>query len=127
MVNPQTGEALGLITEELNTETIDNLLHNLSKRLGETRHAVLIWDNAAYHTSKKLVVPANITLLQLPPYSPELNCVERVWHWMRSHHLSNRAYADLAAVQRATEESCSRITADRLKTVCRTDWIERSN
>ncbi len=105
MVNPVSGDALGMITAELNTETMNDLLHNLSKRLGETRHAVLIWDNAGYHTTKKLEVPANITLLPLPPYSPELNCVERVWHWMRSHHLSNRAYADLAAVYQATEES----------------------
>ena len=77
---------------------MDNLLHNLSKRLGDKRHAVLVRDDAGYHTSKKLVVPANITLLQLPSYSPELNCVENVWHWMRSHHLSNRASPDLAAV-----------------------------
>ncbi len=85
---------------------------------------MLVWDNAGYHTSKKLVVPANITLLRLPPYSPELNCVEQVWHWMRSHYLGNRAYADLAAVHRATEESCARVTADRQKTVCKTAWIE---
>ena len=124
VVNPVSGDALGLITDELNTETMGNLLRNLSKRLGDKRHAVLVWDNAGYHTSKKLVVPANITLLQLPSYSPELNCVENVWHWMRSHHLSNRAYSDLAAVHRATEESCARVTADRLKTVCKTAWLE---
>ena len=42
VVNPVSGGALGLITDELNTETMDNLLHNLSKRLGDKRQAVLV-------------------------------------------------------------------------------------
>jgi len=57
-------------------------------------HAVLIWDGAGFHISHKLRVPDNITLLQLPPYSLELNPMENLGHYLKSHYWSNRAYGD---------------------------------
>ena len=42
-------------------------------------HAVLIWDGAGFHTGEDVVVPSNVSLIQLPPYSPELNPVENLW------------------------------------------------
>jgi len=45
---------------------------------------VVILDGASWHNSRGLVAPSNITLLALPPYSPELNPVERIWHYLRS-------------------------------------------
>ena len=36
------------------------------------------------------MVPSNVSLIQLPPYSPELNPVENLWHYLRAHHWSNR-------------------------------------
>src|SRR6266550_3517765 len=55
-------------------------------------HAEVILDRAGWHRSQGLVVPGNITLLELPPYSPELNPVERVWHYLRSHWLANSVF-----------------------------------
>ena len=123
--NPLTGEAVGLITQDLNTPIMNDLLLNISRQLGDTRHAVLVWDNAPYHTSGTLEVPANITLLPLPPYSPELNCIERIWLWMRTHDWSNRAYQDIAHIEQAINESCARLDPERIKSICRTAWIER--
>lgn len=126
-VNPLTGQALGLITPEMNTPVMNDLLANLSARLGADRHAVLVWDGAGYHTSGALEVPENVTLLPLPPYSPELNPVERVWLWMRMHDLSNRAYDDAEHIEREVAASCARLDAPRLKSICRTAWLERKN
>ena len=61
-------------------------------------HAVLLLDQAGWHLSDKLVVPANITLLSLPAKCPELNSVENIWYFMRDNWLSNRvfhSYADI--------------------------------
>jgi transposase len=127
MVNPLTGDAIGLITQEVNTPVMNDLLANLSKRLGDDRHAVLVWDGAGFHISGTLEVPANITLLPLPPYSPELNCVERVWCWMRMHDLSNRVYDDTEHIERAIADSCSRLDAQQLKSITRTAWLERKD
>lgn len=55
-------------------------------------HAVLVLDQAGWHTSTKLVVPNNITVVSLPPRSPELNPVENVWQFMRDNWLSNRIF-----------------------------------
>ena len=48
-------------------------------------HAVLIWDGAGFHTGEDVVVPSNVSLIQLPPYSPELNPVENLWHYFQMH------------------------------------------
>ena len=55
-------------------------------------HAVLLLDQAGWHVSPKLKVPDNITLVFLPPRSPELNPVENVWQFIRDNWLSNRIF-----------------------------------
>ena len=77
--------------------------------------------------SGTLQLPAHITLLPLPSDSPELNCVERVWLWMRTHSLSNRAFEDQAPIEMATQARCPLIDAVRIKSVCRTAWVARTN
>ena len=55
----------------------------------------MLIDGAGWHTANNLVVPANITLVPLPPYSPELNAIERLWQVMRDTLLSHRLFTDL--------------------------------
>ena len=59
-------------------------LEGLSQHIDKTRHVALIVDNAGWHTSKDLNIPANITLIPLPAYSPELNSMEQVWQWIKN-------------------------------------------
>jgi putative transposase len=58
--------------------------------------------------------PGNITLLELPPYSPELNPVERVWHYLRSHWLANSVFPNLADIMDACETAWQRFAAEQL-------------
>ena len=67
-------------------------LEEISSQVAPGAHAVLILDQAGWHTTKKLAVPDNITLLALPPRSPELNPVENIWQFMRDNWLSNRVF-----------------------------------
>jgi transposase len=55
-------------------------------------HAILVLDQAGWHVSKALPVPPNITLVSLPPKSPELNPVENIRQFMRDNWLSNRVF-----------------------------------
>jgi len=55
-------------------------------------HAIVIVDQAGWHFSKDLKILGNITLLPLPPRSPELNPAENVWQFMRDNWLSNRIF-----------------------------------
>jgi len=77
-VCPATGHAEGLLSPRLNTSVVNLFLEQFSGTLGADEHAVLIWDGAGFHTSGALRVPANVSVVQLPAYSPELNPVENL-------------------------------------------------
>ena len=76
-------------------------LEQFPRELAAGAHAVPVWDGAGYHTSSELVVPANVSLIQLMPYSPELNPVGNLWHYLRSHCWSLRVYRDYEALAAA--------------------------
>ena len=73
-------------------------LAEISAAVSPGAHAVLLLDQAGWHGSRDLVVPDNITLLPLPPRSPELNPVENVWQFMRDNWLSNRVFGSYADI-----------------------------
>ena len=56
-------------------------------------HAILLLDQAAWHTTGKLQAPANITMMPLPAKCPELNPTENIWQYLRQTWLSNRVFA----------------------------------
>ena len=55
-------------------------------------------DRAGWHSTGKLVVPNNLTIILLPSKSPELNPVENVWQYLRSNYLANRVFKDYTAI-----------------------------
>src|SRR6201981_576715 len=95
---PREGKAAALIMPVCNTAAMNHHLSEISSQVAPDAHAVVILDRAGWHRSQGLVVPGNITLLELPPYSPELNPVERIWHYLRSHWLANSVFTSLADI-----------------------------
>jgi len=89
---PAQGKGAGLVLPYCDTEAMAAQLEEVSQAVAPGAHAVLLLDQAGWHVSPKLKVPANITLLPLPPRSPELNPVENVWQFMRDNWLSNRIF-----------------------------------
>jgi transposase len=89
---PKEGKAVGLILPRCNIEAMQLHLDEIAKDIEPGRHAVLMLDKAGWHTSPKLDVPENLTLLPLPAKCPELNPVENVWEFMRDNWLSNRIF-----------------------------------
>jgi len=67
-------------------------LAEIAKAVAPAAHAILLVDQAGWHLSTRLVVPANITIIALPPKCPELNPVENVWQFLRDNWLSNRVF-----------------------------------
>jgi hypothetical protein len=76
---PAQGKGAGLVLPYCDTEAMAAQLEEVSQAVAPGAHAVLLLDQAGWHVSPKLKVPANITLLPLPPRSPELNPVENIW------------------------------------------------
>jgi transposase len=121
-----TGAASALIMPELNTEVLNLFLGQFASELPRGVHAVLIWDGAGYHTSRDLVIPGNVSLIQLPPYSPELNPVENLWHYLRAHHWSNREYEGYDGLQREAVRSLRAVSdAEKLKSICNADYVKQ--
>src|SRR5688572_1842295 len=84
--------ACGLITPHVNTDAMNAFLQQFSRELPPDVHAAMVLDRAGWHVAGALRVPSNVTLVLLPPKSPELNPAENLWHYLRSHYWSNRLY-----------------------------------
>jgi transposase len=125
-VNPVTGVSSALIAPTVNTAYMNQHLAFLSQEAGPEVQVVLVLDNAGWHVAKDLAVPANVTLLHLPPYAPELNGAERIWGFLRSHYLSNRVYRDYAELFAALTAAWNRLDAARLASLTHSSWVERT-
>jgi transposase len=125
-VNPASGASSALVAPTVNTRYMNEHLRFISREAGPDVHVVLVLDRAGWHVAKALEVPANVTLLHLPPYSPELNGAERIWGYLRSHYLSNRVYKDYDELFDALAAAWNRLDPERLKSLTRTEWIERA-
>ena len=90
---PARAVGAAMIMPYANTEAMNLHLAEISAEVAQRAHAVLICDGAGWHQrGKKLVVPQNITMLPLPPYSPELNPMENVWDYLRQNKLCSRVW-----------------------------------
>lgn len=119
-VCPATGDASGLVSPHVNTDVMNAFLQQFSRELPADVHAVMVLDRAGWHVSGKLRVPANVTLVHLPPKSPELNPVENLWHYLRSHYWSNRLYKTWDDLKESAIDAWRRVclVPELIKSVC---------
>ena len=124
-VEPATGASAALVAPNVDTGTMNAFLRILDAERKAGEHVVLVMDRAGWHVSKGLRMPDGITALLLPAASPELNPVENLWHYLRSHYLSNRTYADYDALLDAGTAAYRQLTPDVLRSVCGCPYMER--
>ena len=125
-VEPASGESAALVAPHVNTGTMNAFLKILDAERKADEYFVLIMDQAGWHKSRDLKLPDGITALLLPPYSPELNPTENLWHYLRSHYLSNCSYEDYEALLAAGTKAYRKLTPDVIKSVCRCPYLERA-
>jgi transposase len=89
---PAEGKGAGLVLPSCNSEAMALHLAEISLAVAPGAHALVLLDQAGWHVSKKLPIPGNITLVPLPPKSPDLNPVENIWQFMRDNWLSKRVF-----------------------------------
>jgi transposase len=104
-VDISSGRNFSLILPNVDTQHMNVFLSELSKEYPEER-ITLILDGAGWHKSRDLRIPDNIYIFYLPPYSPELNPVERLWLYIKSNILSNKIYEDLSDLELALCSRC---------------------
>jgi hypothetical protein len=128
-VCPERDTGVALALPEVSTAAMNLFLAELTRAVPTGTHAVLVLDRAGWHVSEDVVVPANLTLLHPPPYSPELNPVERVWEYLRDRWLSHRVHAGgYAAVLDAACSAWNALLAEpgRLRSLTSFPWLPAS-
>jgi transposase len=125
-VCPATGRAEGLTAERLNAAVARLFLDQLAATIPAGARVLLVWGGAGWHKARAVRPPPNVTLLRLPPYSPELNPVERLWLYLREHHWSNCEYAGTAELERAAVDGWRAVCLrpEQVKTICRCQYAE---
>jgi DDE superfamily endonuclease len=125
-VCPERAIGAGLVLPYVNTDAMHLHLQEISRHVAPGAHAVLVLDGAGWHGAAALVVPANLTLLPLPPKSPELNPVENVWEYLRQNQLSLRVWPDYEAIVATCCRAWNALMAmpDRLASITRRQWAK---
>ena len=123
-VCPERGVGAAVVLPHVDVEAMNIHLAEIGRRVAEGAHAVLVLDGAGWHTSPRLRVPGNISLLPLPRYAPELNPVENLWEFLRANFLSHRVWDSYEAIVDACCDAWNKLmnTPERLASITRRAW-----
>jgi transposase len=97
-VEPRTGERFFFELSHLTADCFQIFLNKFSETFPESLN-LLVLDNGRFHRAKSLEIPENVVLLFLPPYSPELNPIERLWQDIKAKLFSQtyKTFEDMQA------------------------------
>ncbi len=124
-VCPDRASGAAIIMPAVNAEAMAEHLAEISRRVTEGAHGVVVCDGAGWHQpGRRLVVPDNISLLPLPPYAPELNPVENVWEYLRANKLSMVVWDSYDAILEACRDAWNWLIADpkRIASITKRPW-----
>lgn len=119
-----SGELDSLILPHVNTECMQLFLDEVGGRHPACR-IIMVVDGAGWHTGSALAPPANMRLLTLPPYAPELNPVEHLWDELREKYFHNRAFDSLDALEDQLQIGLLALESNlpRVQSIVAWDWI----
>ena len=125
---PAKGKGAGLVMPYADTHAMNLHLAEISANVDPGAHAVILMDQAGWHTTPKLIVPDNITLMELPPRAPELNPVENVWQFIRDNWLSNRVFGGYEDIRALCCEAWNKLIERpwAIRSIGMRDWAHRS-
>ena len=121
-VRAGTDDAFALVLTEVGAAAMQVFLDRFAATLPTGVHAALLLDGAGWHTAGEIIVPTNVSLIFLPPYSPKLNPAERVWLHLRDRYLSLRLFRDLDDIISGCCDAWNRITAEPGRVASLTDF-----
>jgi transposase len=101
-VCPERDTGVALVLPEVSTAAMNLFLGELARAEPSGTHAVLVLDRAGWHVSADLAVPANLTLVHLPTYSPWLDPIEMLWRHFRREVTHCELFDSVDALLRAT-------------------------
>ena len=123
-VEPGTDNGFALVLPYANTEAMQQFLDHFAATIGKDEHAVMVLDQAGWHDSRALCVPANLTLLPLPPNRPSSIPSSASGSTSRSASSPTNEYE---AIVDAACKAWKRLTAEAggIKSLCTYPWIPK--
>jgi hypothetical protein len=91
--------------ENVYTEAMQEHVDEIGRAVAPSAHALVMFDKAAWHTTPKLKIPNNLTMVPLPPACPELNAAENIWQYLGQNYLSNRVFEGYTAIVDACQNA----------------------
>ena len=119
--SPITGNHFELEMPHCNTDTFQVYLNEFSRQSVD-EFKIIMLDNGAFHKGRNLIIPKNIALLFIPPYSPELNPAEKIWQKMK-RAFSGKLHQTLDNVSEFITNQVTILTNQQVKNICRYDYI----
>ena len=121
-VEPQTGGSCFLIMPYCNTACMNVFLKYLSEQYSQDE-ILLVCDGASWHKSSEMIVPPNIHLAHIPPYTPEMNPIEQIWKEIRSMGFRNEVFRSLDKVVERLCQTINNLSADTICSITGREWI----
>lgn len=109
--SPITGKSFMLDLPFCNAATFQIFLNEFSLE-NPKEFKIIFLDNGAFHKAKGLIIPENICLYFLPPYSPELNPAEKVW-WVLKKETNLKVFKTIEALQRHVDKSIKKLLSEK--------------
>lgn len=126
-VCPARDVGAALVMPCVSIEAMNLHLAEIAKEVPQGTHAVVIIDGAGWHLEGgELVVPDNLSLLRLPPYSPELNAQENIWQFLRQNFLAGRIFDTYTDIVDACCDAWTALINEpgRIKSIASRDWLK---
>jgi transposase len=123
---PDKDKGCALILPECTASMMQIHLEEISKQVEIDFHAIVLMDRASWHTTEALNIPQNISLLPLPPYSPELNPMEQVWQKIKHSQLSNRVFKNYNEIVKACVQAWNSFCDEdgNIRSLCSRAWAK---
>lgn len=118
------GKTEAVIAPFSNMEYMHEHLKLISQSTQPGKHAVVIMDQASWHQQHLDNEFENLTIIHIPPYSPELNPIEQVWSWLRQNELANRCFSGYEDIVNRCSDAWNRFCEDKSRVIslCFRDW-----
>lgn len=122
-VNPLNGNHYSLILPKLDSQNMQIFLDSFAKNIPNKKHVIMILDGSKAHKNSILKINKKISLYFLPPYSPELNPIERLWQFIKKKYLSFKIYQNIDEIIEKGAWAWGKITSNIIKSICHCNYL----
>ena len=121
-VDPLTGDSCFRMFSHCDTICMNVFLKEMSNDFKDD-YILLICDNASWHKSKGIVLPNNIEIMHIPPYTPEMNPIEQIWDEIKEKYFSNHIFSSIEEVMDRLCDAVKSLHNELVYSITNRSWV----